>query len=197
MSHAHRIEVERSGSLAESADETASLSLAAAQFWMLPLLLLQVICELFSRHLAELKAMRRTRPLPTAWRTHLSALREAEWPIAVLKAEGARQLLAGLPLRLAGIACPEPPQDFQPTLPESALAFHRRLEAIVRFNADPEAHVRRHAARIAMRQRLEPRPRPRQRPRLEFSSLPVVVAVVVPVAVPVGLGACARVRAPP
>jgi hypothetical protein len=195
MSHAHRIEVEVGAVLRDGDDETASLSLAAAQLWMLPLLLLQVICELFSRHLAELKAMRRTRPLPTAWRTHLSALREAEWPIAVLKAEGARQLLAGQPLRLAGIACPEPPEDFQPTLPRSALAFHRRLEAIVRFTADPEAHVRRHAARIAMRQRLEPRQRPR--PRLEFSSLPVVVAVVVPVAVPVGPGACARVRAPP
>lgn len=149
MTHAHSIDREETGL---DAADAACVTLSASQLWMLPLLLLQAIFELFSQHLAKLKEMRRSRPLPKTWREHLPALREAEWPIAVLLAEGARQLLAGEPLRLTGIPCPEPPGDFQPTLPQNALSLHLRLEGILRFNADPEAYVRRHAARIAARE---------------------------------------------
>jgi hypothetical protein len=125
------------------------ISLAWSELWMLPLLLMQVIAGLFSAHLARLKQMRRSRPLPANWRDHLEDLREAEWPILVLLAEGARQILSGRPLDLHAIACPEQPEDFQPAMPRNALSVHRRIENLVRFNANPEAYVRRHARRIA------------------------------------------------
>jgi hypothetical protein len=125
------------------------VALAWSELWMLPILLMQVICALFGQHLVKLKEMRRSRPLPSNWQDHLEGLREAEWPIQVLLAEGARQILAGKPLDLRGIACPDMPEDFQPALPRNALSVHLRMEQLARFNADPERYVRRHAERIA------------------------------------------------
>jgi hypothetical protein len=119
---------------------------------MMPLLLMQVICQLFSQHLTKLKEMRRSRPLPKDWRAVYPLLREAEWPVHVLMSEGARRLLAGDPLDLHAVPFePEPPATFQPPFPSSAVAMHQRIEATARFNARPESYVRRHAARIGTR----------------------------------------------
>src|SRR5262249_58740800 len=68
-----------------------------------------------------------------------------------LKAEGARRILAGEPLDLASLMIGMPPQDLLWNPPRSAIAMHLRFEAIARFHADPEAAIRRYAARIAVR----------------------------------------------
>ena len=70
----------------------------------------------------------------------------------MLSFEGARQILLGGELDLSAITFdPEPPDSFQPPMPRSALAMHRRMEDLARFHADPERHVRRHAERIRER----------------------------------------------
>ena len=131
-------------------EKETEVFLTASSLWMLPLLLLQLILELFGQHLSKLKTMRRSRPMPKDWQSFYPKLREAEWPIHVLLAEGARQLLSGQPFDLRSITFdPDPPETFQPPMPRSAMAMHQRMEELARFNADPERYVRRHAQRIA------------------------------------------------
>src|SRR5262249_4796861 len=70
-------------------------------------------------------------------------------------AEGARRILAGEPLDLANLMIGMPPEDLLWNPPRSAIAMHLRFEAIARFHADPEAAIRRYAARIAIRATVE------------------------------------------
>ncbi|HEX5007116.1 MAG TPA: hypothetical protein VFV70_08390, partial [Hyphomonadaceae bacterium] len=130
----------------------AADGLALSDLWLLPLLLLVQVVVTFSRHLAKLKAMRRTRPMPKDWRSFYSELRRCEWAIRQLTFAGARQIILGQDLDLAALGHdPEPPESFQPPLPRSALAMHRRMEDIARFHADPEGFIRRCANRIRAR----------------------------------------------
>jgi hypothetical protein len=173
---------------------------ALSDLWLLPVLLLGQMFALFSRHLARLKAMRRSRRAPANWRDFYWDLRAAEWPIHVLLAEGARQILAGQRLDLASIPFdPEPPDSFQPSMPRSALAMHRRIEDTARFNADPEAYVRRHAERI--RARICDCSRDGERDNNLKSDAPVALAIAAPlaapVAAPVALPVAVAIRGPP
>jgi hypothetical protein len=123
---------------------------AVSDLWMIPLLLLALMFEKFARHLGKLKTMRRTRPLPRDWQGFYPGLRRCEWAIHSLTCDGARRILLGEDLDLAALSHdPEPPEDFQPAMPRSALSMHRRMEDIARFHADPERFIRRCAARIA------------------------------------------------
>jgi hypothetical protein len=126
--------------------------IAVSDLWLIPLLLLALMVDRFARHLGKLKAMRRTRPLPRDWQGFYPGLRRCEWAIHSLTVDGVRQILLGEDLDLAALSNdPEPPDDFQPAMPRSALSMHRRMEDIARFHADPERFIRRHAARIAAR----------------------------------------------
>jgi hypothetical protein len=123
-----------------------------SDLWMLPMLLLVLMFQRFGRHLASLKQMRRSRAMPQDWRSFWPDLRRSEWGIRRLTFEGARQILLGGELDLTAIVFdPEPPDDFQPSMPRSALAMHQRIEDITRFYADPEHYIRRHAERIRQR----------------------------------------------
>jgi hypothetical protein len=122
---------------------------ALSGLWMLPILLLALIFDKFRQHLARLKDMRRKRPLPKDWRSFYPDLRKSEWAIHWFCLEGARQIILGQDLDLSALSLdPEPPESFQPSMPRTAIAMHRRLEDIARFHADPERWIRRHAARI-------------------------------------------------
>jgi hypothetical protein len=126
--------------------------LAWSDLWMLPLLLLALICETFSRRLTRLKEMRRSRPFRKDWQSFYPDLRRCEWAVHWFCFEGARQIILGQDLDLAALGLdPEPPESFQPAMPRSALAMHKRLEDIARFHADPERWIRRHAERIRQR----------------------------------------------
>ena len=117
---------------------------------MLPFILFQMICAIFAGHLDCLKEMRRGK-LPANWQDHLERLRDAEWPVLVVLAEGARRILAGQNLTLTGIPLDDPPADQIWSAPTSAWQTHLRIEALARFHSDPETYVRRHARRIAAR----------------------------------------------
>lgn len=121
--------------------------------WLMPLIVLfQSLVLMFGAVRDRLSTMRRTRRLPRNWRIHYERLRQAEWPIAFLLAEGARQLLSGRPLDLRALPDPgDAPDWFRPALPRTALAMHLRIDAAARFNAEPERYVQRHAERIARR----------------------------------------------
>ena len=94
--------------------------------------------------------MRRSRPFRKDWQSFYPDLRKCEWAIHWFCLEGARQIILGGDLDLAALGYdPEPPEDFQPSMPRSALAMHKRFEDIARFHADPERWIRRHAARLA------------------------------------------------
>ncbi len=122
---------------------------AEVPLWLTPLVLLARLFARFRQHLAELKALRRTCRMPPAWEHYYSRLRLAEWAIRQFCEEGAQRLLSGEDLDLASLTClSEPPDDFQPPLPRSALAMHRRIEDITRFYANPERYIRRHATRV-------------------------------------------------
>ncbi|MDP3736962.1 MAG: hypothetical protein Q8R02_06210, partial [Hyphomonadaceae bacterium] len=132
-------------SLAEETDPAGPLA------WLMPLVvLLQTIFLLFTDVRERLKDQRRSRRLPKDWQAHYPRLREAEWAIAFLFAEATRQLLQGRDLDFAAIPDPgDAPDGFQPPMPRSALAMHKRIDAITRINAEPERYIRRHATRIA------------------------------------------------
>ena len=122
------------------------------KLWMLPLILVAMICNTFSVMLSNLQEMRRARPLPKNWRDHLNGLRESEWPVMVVLAEGARQIFEGKDLVLTGIPLYPPPEDFLWSPPPSAYATQLRFEWLARFHTDPAKYVRRHAQRILARE---------------------------------------------
>ncbi|MDP3737206.1 MAG: hypothetical protein Q8R02_07445 [Hyphomonadaceae bacterium] len=120
--------------------------------WLMPLVVLfQSLVLMFTNLRGRLGEMRRARRLPRDWQAHYERLRQAEWPIVFLLSEGARQLLTGHPLDLRTLPDPgDAPDWFRPAMPRTALAMHLRIDAIARFNAEPERYVQRHAERIAL-----------------------------------------------
>ena len=124
---------------------------------MLPLILFQMICNLVrvsaSRHIDRFADMRRRKTLPKDWEDHFDRLMEAEWPIRAILAEGARRILAGQDIDYASLRYSEPPPGQGWIAPASAWQTHLRMEALARFMADPEAHIRRHAAHPRARSR--------------------------------------------
>jgi hypothetical protein len=162
---------------------------AIADLWMLPILLLAMVFEKFSRHLVQLKDMRRARPMPRDWRSFYPELRRCEWATHWFCFEGARQIILGGDLDLAAMVLdPEPPEGFQPSMPRSALSMHRRMQDIARFHADPERWIRRHAARLARTCDCG-----LDYDRTSDSGCPVVRPVAVAMAVPVRIA----IRGPP
>ncbi len=184
MSHALEIRTEETPASADG--------FALCDLWMVPILLLALMFATFSRHLIKLKEMRRTRPMPKHWRDFWPELRTSEWAIRMLCFEGARQIILGGELDLRAISFdPEPPDDFQPSMPRSALAMHQRIEDLTRFYSDPERYVRRHADRI--RERNGERDWNSDREPNPDSGIPIALPLAVAVAVPVALA----IRGPP
>jgi hypothetical protein len=105
----------------------------------------------FGEKLQWARRQRRSRPMPTNWRQHYDQLRLAEWSVVELTRAGLAQLLAGKPLDLEGIETTDPPEDWVCPRPASAFAMHRRIEAVLAFNADPEGRIRRLARRAVRR----------------------------------------------
>jgi hypothetical protein len=105
----------------------------------------------FGERLQWARRQRRSRPMPKNWRQHYDQLRLAEWSVAELTRAGLTQLLSGKPLDLEGIETADPPEDWVCPMPASAFAMHRRIEAVLAFNADPEGRIRRLARRAARR----------------------------------------------
>jgi hypothetical protein len=191
---------------AHTADRTSnseSIRLDLSQLWMLPILLLSVIFSVFADYADKLKEKRRTRPLPKTWKEHWPNLRQAEWHIRELTASGIEQILSGKDLDLHQLSMdPDPPEDFG-AMPASACEMHRRFEAIARFHADPEKHIRRAAQRILARDgeidplgRASPRPPPPPPPPLVVVVVVAMVVVVSSVFSATGFSA-QRIRAPP
>ena len=175
-------------------ERPAPAGFAISDLWMIPIFLLALMFDTFSRHLVKLKEMRRTRPMPKDWRDFYPDLRTSEWAIHMVSFEGARQILLGGELDLSAITFdPEPPDSFQPPMPRSALAMHQRMEDLARFHADPERHVRRHAERIRQRNSDRDGDRDNNRDRNPDSDVPVAVPLAVAVVVPVALA----IRGPP
>jgi hypothetical protein len=138
MTHADRIEGE-------------GLCLELDQLWMLPLILLQMICAWFADERQALKRLRDRTPRGDLWREHYWSLRQCEWDIRVMLAEGARRILAGEAIDLPAILIPPPPEGWRPAMPQSSRAMCLRFEDVAAFHADPEAFITRHAARLKRR----------------------------------------------
>jgi hypothetical protein len=134
------------------ADHIAEDTRPELKLWMLPLILLAMICSFFSNEREFIRDHRKKRSTLTNWEDHILDLVEAEWNIDALKAEGARRLLAGEPLDFSTIRIPPPPDDWQPLVTDAADLL-RRFEAVAGFHSDPETFIRRHAARISDRER--------------------------------------------
>ena len=169
---------------------------ALSDLWMLPLLLLALIFEKFSRRLTSLREMRRTKPMPKDWRSFYPDLRRCEWAIHWFCLEGARQIILEGDLDLSALSLdPEPPESFQPPMPRSAIAMHRRMEDIARFHADPERWIRRHAERVRAAGAAQPAaPADATSPRVVVSLLSSTFFVL---SVRFRFSARARIRAPP
>jgi hypothetical protein len=185
MSYALEIRREESPAPAEG--------FSLSDLWMLPILLLALIFETFSRHLASLKQMRRSRPFRKDWQSFYPDLRKCEWAIHCFCFEGARQIILGQDLDLAALSYdPEPPDSFQPSMPRSALSMHLRLQDIARFHADPERWIRRHATRLRAASAAKPADAPS--PRVVVSLLSSKFFVF---PVRFSFSTDARIRAPP
>src|SRR6185436_4963866 len=120
---------------------------------MLPILILQFIFAGFARRLDRLKQARRTRPRPKYWRDHFGRLRQCEWHIHQLVANGARQVLAFGDVDLNFIPMfVDVPEDMAWSEPSSPAALYIRMQEIARFHSDPERYILRHATRIRKRE---------------------------------------------
>ena len=120
---------------------------------MLPILILQMIFAGFARRLDRLKQARRTRPRPRNWRDHFGRLRQCEWHVHQLVANGACQVLAFGDVDLNFIPMiVEVPEDMAWSEPSSPAALYVRMQEIARFHSDPERYILRHAERIRKRE---------------------------------------------
>ena len=173
--------------------------LSLKELMMLPVILLWLTFQVFARHVATLKEMRRTKPMPINWREHWPNLRLAEWHIRSLTSFGIKALLAGQELDLQDLPMVlDPPEDHYAPMPGSALEMHRRFEAAARFHADPERYIRRAAERITAREgEIDPLGRTIRPPPPPSPPLVVVLVVVVVVFLPTAGFSAQRIRAPP
>jgi len=159
---------------ADPREQETGLSLT--ELMMLPVILLWLTFQAFAQHVVKLKELRRTRPMPMSWKEHWANLRLAEWHIRELTASGIEQIFSGKELDLHQLVMdPDPPEGFG-QMPASAWEMHRRLEAIARFHADPERHIRRAAQRIIARDG-EPDPLGRAQPRPPAAVVVIVIVI--------------------
>jgi hypothetical protein len=127
-------------------------SLQLSELALLPFALMLALFRcFFGEKLQWARRQRRSRPMPKNWQQHYDQLRLAEWSVAELTRAGLAQLLSGQPLDLEGIETTDPPEDWVCPMPASAFATHRRIEAVLAFNADPEGRIRRLARRAVRR----------------------------------------------
>jgi hypothetical protein len=101
--------------------------------------------------IAKLKRVKRTTKFKANWREHFDDLRETEWRVAQMLAQGAALLLSGKTLNDADYINTPMPADFGGPCPRTPFAMNLRFLKLAQFMRDPEKYIRRHAARIAKR----------------------------------------------
>jgi hypothetical protein len=125
---------------------------ATSQSWLASLA--AFIAWLFNA-IAKLKRVKRTTKFKANWRDHFGGLRETEWHVAQMLAQGAARLLSGKTLDDADyVSLPMPP-DFGGPCPRTPYAMNLRFLKLAHFMRDPERYIRRHAARIAKREGID------------------------------------------
>jgi hypothetical protein len=111
-------------------------------------LLLAQLMAAFSGEARRVKALRGRR-LAGDPEEHWENLRQCEWMMRVFRARNAERLLAGQAIDLENRRAPWAPDDWTPPRPKTSDELCLRFAFIARFWADPEAHIRRHAQRLA------------------------------------------------
>jgi hypothetical protein len=101
--------------------------------------------------IAKLKRVKRTTKFKANWRDHFDGLRETEWHVAQMLAQGVALLLSGKTLDDADYISTPMPADFGGPCPRTPYAMNLRFLKVAQFMRDPEKYIRRHAARIAKR----------------------------------------------
>jgi hypothetical protein len=138
MTHAAHIEEETRPSL---------IGLALA-----PLVLLCVWFKRFADWTVTLKRVRKAQLVRCNPAEHWPGLRRSEWLMEQIRAEGVRRVLADRDPDLDHISAIVDPPEGYGACPKTAWEMNRRFAALAAFHADPEAAIRRSAARIVARE---------------------------------------------
>jgi len=99
----------------------------------------------------KLKSIRATTRFKQDWRDRYAELLPVEWHRDQMLAQGAALLLAGKTLDDAEYVPIPMPADYGGPCPRTPFEIARRWLAVTKFLKDPEAHIIRHAQRIAKR----------------------------------------------
>jgi len=124
---------------------------ATSPGWLAPLTLFVAWLVSLLNHIANLKRIRATTVFKPRWTDSWADLRRLEWHRDQMLAQGAALLLAGKTLNDADAVLTEPPEHYGGPCPATPFQMQRRFLAITAWLKDPEAHIRRHASRIARR----------------------------------------------
>ncbi len=113
------------------------------------------LARLFDQ-IAKMKRIRHNTKFKANWRDNYPGLVQCEWIRDQILAAGAARLLAGKSLDEDDgfIPSTEPPANYGGPCPKTPQQMNRRFLAVARFNADPVAAIRKHAARIAKREQI-------------------------------------------
>ncbi len=129
---------------------------ATRQSWLAPVAMLVAWLAALLARIARLNRIRRTTKFKPTWRDSWPGLRQSEWHRDLMLAQGAALLLSGKTLDDADFVDHPMPADYGGPCPKSPYEMKRRFAVIADWLRDPEAHIRRHVARIARRGGVEP-----------------------------------------
>ncbi len=146
---------------------------ATSQGWLAPVAMLVAWLAALLARIAKLNNIRRTTKFKSTWRDSWPGLRQSEWHRDLMLAQGAALLLAGKTLDDADFVDKPMPADYGGPCPKSPYEMKRRFAVIADWLRDPEAHIRRYAARIAKRAALTSEPRVALMPSSDRSERPL------------------------
>jgi len=127
---------------------------ATSPLWLAPLTLLIAWLVSLLNQITRLKRIRATTVFKPHWTNSWDDLRRLEWHRDQMLAQGAALLLSGKTLDDADAVLTDPPEHYGGPRPSTPFQMQRRFLAITAWLKDPEAMIRRHAARIARRSNL-------------------------------------------
>ncbi len=123
----------------------------AASHWLAPVAMFVAWLAALLARIARLNRIRRITKFKSTWRDSWPGLRQSEWHRDLMLSQGAALLLSGETLDDADFVDHPMPADYGGPCPKSPYEMKRRFAVIADWLRDPEAHIRRHAARIAKR----------------------------------------------
>ncbi len=132
---------------------------ATSQSWPAPLTMFIAWLAALLARITRLNTIRRTTKFKSTWRDNWPGLRQSEWHRDLMLTQGAALLLSGKTLDDADFVDHPMPADYGGPCPKSPYEMKRRFAVIADWLRDPEAHIHRHAARIAKRAALTSEPR--------------------------------------